>query len=350
MHLTFRWYGTQDPVKLEYIRQIPGMHGIVSAVYDIPVGEAWPLDSILELKKSIEDQGLELSVIESVPVHEDIKLRRGNYQTYIDNYKETLRNLGKAGIHTVCYNFMPIFDWTRTQLHYKMEDGSECLALFQEDIESLDPRTSSLKLPGWDESYTTEELNQLINDYASINKEVLWDNLSHFINEIIPVAEENMIKMAIHPDDPPWDIFGIPRIISTYDDLERFININDSMYHGITFCSGSLGCIAENDLLKIVKHFSSELKRVHFVHLRNIKVLDNRSFTETAHLSRAGSIDFYELVKELMDGGFDGPFRPDHGRMIWGESGRPGYGLYDRALGATYLNGLIEAISKQGGQ
>lgn len=349
MKLTFRWFGENDPVTLKSIKQIPGMKGIVSAIYDVPVGEVWSIEKIELLKKSIQDQGMELSVIESVPVHEDIKLRRGNYKRYIDNYKKTIENLGNAGIETICYNFMPIFDWTRTQLSYILDDESSALALFEEDLAEIDPRNGILNLPGWDESYNKEEINELISVYENISKEKLWENLELFINEIMIIADKVKVKMAIHPDDPPWDIFGIPRLISTYEDYTKFLSINDSINHGITFCSGSLGCRPDNDLLKFVKKFSTEMKRVHFVHLRNIKQLGNRSFTEVAHLSECGSIDFYEIIKELILGGYDGPFRPDHGRMIWGESGRPGYGLYDRALGATYLNGLIEAINKQRG-
>ena len=347
MKLTFRWYGESDPVTLEHIRQIPGMKGIVSAIYDIPVGEVWPIEKIEDLKRTIEAHGLELSVIESVPVHEDIKLKRGDYKRYIENYKQTIENLGHVGVHTICYNFMPVFDWTRTQLDYILEDGSSALALLAEDIASIDPRNSTLEMPGWDESYTHQEINDLIKTYENTSKETLWSNLSHFINEIMLSADKAKVKMAIHPDDPPWDIFGIPRIISTYEDYLKFFSLSDSPNHGITFCSGSLGCRPDNDLLKFIKKFSTEMKRVHFVHLRNIKQLDERSFTEVAHLSSCGSIDFYELINELINGGYEGPFRPDHGRMIWGEVGRPGYGLYDRALGATYLNGIIEAVQKQ---
>jgi mannonate dehydratase len=346
MEMTFRWYGKDDPVKIEYIRQIPGMKGIVTAIYDIPVGEAWPLEKILELKKTVEDNGLKLSVIESVPVHEDIKLGLPTRERYIENYKETLRNLGKAGIETVCYNFMPVFDWTRSDLNYELEDGSTCLIYDEETVKKMDPALGELELPGWDTSYGEGGLGALLDKYKDVDKEKLWENLEYFIKEIIPVAEESNVKMAIHPDDPPWSIFGLPRIITNFENLERFINIYDSEYNGITLCTGSLGCTKTNDIVKMVNYFGKEKNRINFAHLRNVLITGDSSFNEVAHLSEAGSLDFYEIVKAYCDYEFTGPYRPDHGRMIWGETGRPGYGLYDRALGAVYINGLIEAINK----
>ncbi|GAA0864821.1 mannonate dehydratase [Paraclostridium tenue] len=346
MEMTFRWYGKDDPVKIEYIRQIPGMKGIVTAIYDIPVGEVWPLEKILELKKTVEDNGLKLSVIESVPVHEDIKLGLPTRERYIENYKETLRNLGKAGIETVCYNFMPVFDWTRSDLNYELEDGSTCLIYDEETVKKMDPALGELELPGWDTSYGEGGLGALLDKYKDVDEEKLWENLEYFIKEIIPVAEESNVKMAIHPDDPPWSIFGLPRIITNFENLERFINLYDSEYNGITLCTGSLGCTKTNDIVKMVNYFGKEKNRINFAHLRNVLITGDSSFNEVAHLSEAGSLDFYEIVKAYCDYEFTGPYRPDHGRMIWGETGRPGYGLYDRALGAVYINGLIEAINK----
>lgn len=346
MEMTFRWYGQDDPVKIEYIKQIPGMKGIVTAIYDIPVGEAWPLDKILELKKTVEDNGLKLSVIESVPVHEDIKLGLPTRERYIENYKETLRNLGKAKIETVCYNFMPVFDWTRSDLNYELEDGSTCLIYDEETVRKMDPALGELELPGWDTSYGEGGLGALLDKYKNVDEEKLWENLEYFIKEIIPVAEESNVKMAIHPDDPPWSIFGLPRIITNFENLERFINLYDSEYNGVTLCTGSLGCTKTNDVVEMVKYFGKEKNRINFAHLRNVLITGDSSFNEVAHLSECGSLDFYEIVKAYCDYDFKGPYRPDHGRMIWGETGRPGYGLYDRALGAVYINGLIEAISK----
>lgn len=304
MYMTFRWYGKDDPVKIDYIRQIPGMKGIVSAIYDIPVGEVWPLDRILELKKEVEDAGLELSVIESVPVHEDIKLGLPTRDKYIENYNETIRNLSKAGIKTICYNFMPVFDWTRSDLEYRLADGSTCLIYDEKDIAKMDPKLGELELPGWDTSYGEGRLGALLDKYKNIDEEKLWEN------------------------------------------LERFLNLYDSKYNGLTLCTGSLGCTKTNDIVKMIKYFGGERNRIHFAHLRNVLITGDSSFNEVAHLSDAGSLDFYEIMKTYCDYGFDGPYRPDHGRMIWGETGRPGYGLYDRALAAVYLNGLKEAINK----
>lgn len=344
--MTFRWYGKDDPISLEYIKQIPGMKGIVSAIYDIPVGEVWPLDKIQELKSEIENANLELSVIESVPVHEDIKLGKATRDKYIENYCQTLRHLGQVGIKVVCYNFMPIFDWTRSQLDFPLADGSTALIYDEEEIAKMDPLKGELSLPGWDSSYTKKELATLFADYKTIDEEKLWENLSYFINKVIPVAEEADVLMAIHPDDPPWGIFGLPRIITNRENLERFIRLHSSKYNGLTMCSGSLGSDEQNNFPEMLAYFGQK-GRVHFVHARNVKLVGNKSFQEAAHLSEAGSIDMYEVIKALHDFGYEGPIRPDHGRMIWGETGKAGYGLYDRALGATYLNGLYEAIAKK---
>lgn len=343
MEMTFRWYGHDDPVTLENIRQIPGMRGIVTAIYDVPVGEAWPMEKIEQLKADVEKHGLHISVIESVPVHEDIKLGKPTRDKYIENYKTTLRNLGKAGIPVVCYNFMPVFDWTRSDLAMELPDGSTCLAFDEEEVSKMDPR--KLSLPGWDESYTPEEMNKLLDEYKEVDEEKLWENLEYFIKEIIPVAEEAGVKMAIHPDDPPYSIFGLPRIITGKEALNRFIKLYDSEYNGVTLCVGSFASDPKNDAVEILRDML-EKNRVNFVHARNVKLVGGKSFHESAHPSEYGSIDMYEVVKAISEYGFTGPIRPDHGRMIWGETGRPGYGLYDRALGATYLYGLYEACQK----
>ncbi|MCQ6278796.1 mannonate dehydratase [Bacillus sp. EB600] len=345
MEMGFRWYGPSDSISLEYIRQIPGMKGIVTAIYDIPVGESWPLDKINELKNTVEEAGLHISVIESVPVHEDIKIGLPTRDKYIENYKETIRNLGKAGIPVICYNFMPIFDWTRSQLDYRLPDGSTALIFEESVVDKMDPLTGELQLPGWDTSYKKEELQTLFDHYKNVDHEKLWENLEYFLKEIIPVAEEANVKMAIHPDDPPWDIFGLPRIITNKENLERFISLVDSPYNGLTMCSGSLGSDPKNDFPEMLRYFGKK-GRVHFVHARNVKHTGGRSFQESGHLSADGSIDMYEVIRAMADFDYTGPIRPDHGRMIWGETGKPGYGLYDRALGATYLNGLWEAEQK----
>lgn len=344
MKMTFRWYGKDDPVSLEMIRQIPGVEGIVTAVYDVPVGEVWSEERIFALKNEVEQAGFALSVIESVPVHEDIKLGCGDRDRYIENYCKTLRNLAKAGIDCVCYNFMPVFDWTRSDLCHLLPDGSNALSYDHQTVLSMDPVSGSLSLPGWDESYTKEELGKLLDQYRGINEEMLWDNLKYFLDRVIKTAEEVRVKMAIHPDDPPWSIFGLPRIITNEENLARFLKLYDSPYNGLTLCSGSLGVHPENDIAHMVKRFAD---RIHFAHMRNVKITGDRCFTEIGHRSADGSLDMAEIMKAYHDAGFTGYMRPDHGRMIWGEQGRPGYGLYDRALGAVYLNGIWEMLEKE---
>lgn len=345
MEMSFRWYGDSDPISLDYIRQIPGMKGIVSAIYDVPVGEVWPVEKIQALVDKITKKGLVLSVIESVPVHEHIKLGLPTRERYIENYQQTIRNLASCGIQTICYNFMPVFDWTRSSLEHPLPDGSTCLSYEKAIVEKMDPLQGELSLPGWDESYQKEDLEILFEHYRSVDEEQLWENLAYFIKKIIPVAEEEDVKMAIHPDDPPWSIFGLPRIITNQENLTRFLNIVDSAHNGLCFCTGSLGASPTNDLPEMIRYFG-EKQRIHFMHARNIKRTGDQDFHESAHMSAYGSIDMYEIMKALSDVDFKGPIRPDHGRMIWGETGKPGYGLYDRALGAVYLGGLWEAVQK----
>lgn len=343
MKMTFRWYGKDDPVTLEKIRQIPGVKGIVSAIYDIPVGEVWQYERIAELKNTIEKAGLELSVIESVPVHEDIKLGGGERDRYIANYCTTLRNLARAGIDCVCYNFMPVFDWTRSDLAYPLPDGSNALIYESDTVQNMNPLTGDLSLPGWDSSYTKEEMQNILEKYKSVSEEDLWNNLKYFLDRVIKTAEEVKIKMAIHPDDPPWSIFGLPRIITNKENIRRFLTLYDSKYNGLTLCSGSLGVSPDNDIADMIYSFAD---RIHFAHVRNIKITGEHCFEEAAHKSEYGSLDMVKIMKAYHDVGFDGYVRPDHGRMIWGESGRPGYGLYDRALGAVYINGIWETLEK----
>ena len=346
MKMSFRWYGTDDPVTLQNIRQIPDMKAIVTAVYDVPVGEVWSNESILALKKQVEDAGLAFDVIESVPVHEDIKLGKPSRDRYIANYQENIRRLGAAGVKCIVYNFMPVFDWTRSQLDHVMEDGSTSLVYYQEQIDKMDPLSGELSLPGWDESYTKESLKHVFDDYKNITDEDMWENLTYFLKKIIPTAEEAGVVMAIHQDDPPWPIFGLPRIITNEAALDRLLAIVDSPANGLNLCTGSMGASPENDVVHIADKYSA-MGRIHFVHLRNVKLLPN-GFEEAGHLSAAGSLDMVEILRVLHKNGFDGYIRPDHGRMIWGEQGRPGYGLYDRALGATYINGIWEALEKLG--
>ena len=347
MKMSFRWYGSDDKVTLENIRQIPGMEAIVTAVYDVPVGEVWSRESIAALKKQVEDAGLLFEVIESVPVHEDIKLGKPTRERYIENYCENIRRLAEAGIRCICYNFMPVFDWTRTQLDHRLPDGSTSLVYYKEQVDAVNPleSDSDLTLPGWDASYTREELKEVVAEYNAMTEEGLWENLTYFLQRIIPVAAACDVNMAIHEDDPCWSIFGLPRIITCEKNLDRFLKIVDDPHNGLTLCTGSLGCSAQNDVVHMAAKYAA-MGRIHFVHARNVAVLEN-GFEERAHLSKCGSLDMYAILNALYKNGFNGYIRPDHGRMIWGETGRAGYGLYDRALGAAYLNGLWEAISKR---
>lgn len=324
------------------------MYSIVTAVYDVPVGEVWSRESIEHLRKETIDAGLAFDVIESVPVHEDIKLGKPDRDKYIANYCENIRRLAEAGVKCICYNFMPVFDWTRTQLDHELEDGSTSLVYYQEQVDAVNPLSgnSDLTLPGWDASYTPEELKNVVAEYNAMTEDMLWSNLEYFLQAIIPVAAECNINMAIHEDDPCWSIFGLPRIITCEENLDRFLKLVDDPHNGITLCTGSLGCSCKNDVVHMAEKYA-KMGRIHFVHMRNVAVLEN-GFEERAHLSTCGSLDMYAIMKALHDNGFQGYIRPDHGRMIWGETGRAGYGLYDRALGATYLNGLWEAIEKGG--
>lgn len=341
MKMTFRWYGPSDSIPLSYIKQIQGMTGVVTAIYDVPVGEVWPLRELEEQKKLVTAAGLEMEVIESIPVHEDIKLGYPTRDKYIEAYKQNLRNCAKVGIKCVCYNFMPVFDWLRTNLHFRHEDGATSLSYSQDDFMKLDPR--KLHLPGWDESYTAEQLNGLLDAYANVTHEKLFDNLVYFLNAIMPVCDETGINMAIHPDDPPWDVFGLPRIISRESDYERLFAAVPNKHNGITFCTGSLGAGRFNDLPKMAGKFA---KRIYFAHLRQLKYLGEVDFCENGHQTSAGNVDIFAIIKALVENGFEGYVRPDHGRNVWGEQAKPGYGLYDRGMGAAYLTGIFEAVSK----
>lgn len=344
MKMTFRWYGQDDPVTLDNIRQIPNVTGVVSAIYDVKVGEVWSLDKIQALVQEAHAHHLALEVIESVPVHEDIKLRRGNYQRYIENYQQTIRNLAQCGIRCICYNFMPVFDWTRSSINHQLADGSLALVYDKKEIAKLDP--TQLTLPGWDSSYTPDEVGELIQAYQAIGEEGLWENLAYFIQQIMPVAQECDVNMAIHPDDPPWPIFNIPRIITCEKNLDRFLSLYDDVHHGLTLCSGSLGCTTQNDIPYLIRKYGHQ-KRIHFAHIRNVLILPDGSFEESAHYAKCGSLDMVDIIRAYIETGFDGYIRPDHGRMIWNEKGKPGYGLYDRALGAMYLGGIIDALKGQ---
>jgi len=345
MKMSFRWFGVNDPIPLQYIRQIPSVKSIVSALYDVPVGEVWPRDKINSLKNIIASHGLEFTVIESIPVHEDIKLGRSTRDLLIANYCKSIENMGACGIPILCYNFMPVFDWTRSNLAMKLDDGSTALSYDDRDLNNINLDDGTKDLPGWAVGYSRAELKDLMDAYKNITEENLWENLSYFLKIVVPVAEKNNVRMGIHPDDPPWSIFGLPRIMKDEKSLERLISIVDSTSNGVTFCTGSLGPNSSFDMLSAFKKLTAK-NRVPFVHMRNIKRTGEKGFYESSHITENGDVDMYNIMKIIVESGFDGAVRPDHGRMIWGETGKPGYGLYDRALGAMYLAGLYEGIKK----
>ncbi|WEG11104.1 mannonate dehydratase [Pullulanibacillus sp. KACC 23026] len=354
MKLSFRWFGSKDDtIPLEFIRQIPGMDGIVGALYDVPVGEVWPLEKIVALKEEIEAHGLKFEVVESVNVHEDIKLGLSTRDRYIENYKDTIRNLASVGVRVICYNFMPVFDWTRSDLAKRMNDGSTVLAYEKTKFENIAPMklvekmkedSNGYELPGWEQD-RLKELKQLFKKYENVTEEDLFDHLKYFLEQIIPVCEETDIKMAIHPDDPPWTVFGLPRIVTNRQNLERIVNLVNSPSNCLTLCSGALGANINNNIPEMMRYFSS-INRIAFAHIRNVKVYENGDFVEASHRSCDGSLDLYEILKALHDTHFNGYIRPDHGRMIWEEVARPGYGLYDRGLGCMYILGIWDSLDK----
>ena len=242
----------------------------------------------------------------------------------------------------ICYNFMPVFDWLRTDLSFVHADGATSLAYDHAALLGLDPE--HLHLPGWDESYSPEELGALLAEYKGMTHERLFSNLVHFLKEIIPVCERTGVNMAIHPDDPPWDVFGLPRVVSREEDFDRLFAAVPSACNGMTFCTGSLGAGRFNDLVAMAAKYA---KRIHFAHLRQLKYEGDVDFYENGHQTACGDVDVFGIVRALVRNGFDGYVRPDHGRNVWGEDAKPGYGLYDRAMGACYLTGLFEAVEKE---
>ena len=349
--MTFRWYGEgNDSITPQQIKQIPGVNGLVWALHSKQAGEVWEVEEIEEARRQIEGAGFNMDVVESVNVHDDIKIGLPSRDKYIENYKTTLRNLAKFGVKVVTYNFMPIFDWTRTDLFHPLPDGSTALfyekSKIQDDYKEMANyilnNLHGLTFPGW-EPERLGKVKDLFAAYEGVSAEKLFDNLVYFLKAIMPVCNQYDIKMAIHPDDPAWPVFGLPRIITNKENIHKMMRAVDDPHNGLTLCTGSLGTDLNNDLPDIIRSLPG---RIHFAHVRNLHHFAPGVFEEAAHLSSDGSFDMYEIMKALHDIHFEGPIRPDHGRTVWGEVCMPGYGLYDRAMGATYLNGLWEAICK----
>ncbi|MGB7999160.1 MAG: mannonate dehydratase [Anaerobacillus sp.] len=354
MNMTMRWFGEgNDSVTLDQIKQIPGVDGLVWSLHDLAAGEEWPMEAIENVKKQADAYGFHIDVVESVNVHEDIKLGLPTRERYIDNYIKTIEKLAQVGVKVICYNFMPVFDWTRTSLFEELPDGSTALFFENEKISGIDPmdlvksisKDSAYTMPGW-EPERLERLSELFEQYQHVTEEDLWENLQYFLERVIPVAKEHDVKMAIHPDDPPWSVFGLPRIMTNQKNIRRFLSLVDDSYSGLTLCSGSLGANSENDVPEMIREFHD---RIHFAHIRNVKRFDNGDFIETSHRTEDGSVDIFEVVRAYHETGFTGYARPDHGRHIWGEECRPGYGLYDRALGVMYLWGIWDSLNRQKG-
>ncbi len=354
MKMTWRWYGKgNDEVTLDKIKQIPGVEGVVWSLHDMPAGAEWPMDRIEEVKAQADEHGFNIDVVESVNVHEDIKLGLPTRDGYIENYKKTMEKLAKVGVKVICYNFMPVFDWTRTELYKEMEDGSTALFFESSKIADVDPvaliktisKDVDVTMPGW-EPERLAKIEELFEAYRGFTAEELWANLKYFLEEIIPVAEKLDIRMAIHQDDPAFDIFGLPRIMVSRDSIERFLKLVDNPYNGLTLCTGSLGSSIANDIPAIIREFHD---RIHFAHVRNVRVYENGDFIETSHRACDGSVDVVDVMRAYHENGFKGYMRPDHGRHLWGEEDtcRPGYGLYDRAMGIMYMLGIWDQLEKK---
>lgn len=343
MKLGFRYYGNKDKIPLQYIAEIPSVETIVSALYDKKPGEKWDEDSLLALKEKANKAGLAFEVVESIPVSEEIKLGGPLRDAHIDAFLHNLELCGKVGVKVVCYNFMPVFDWLRTDMDYKNEDGSVSLAYIAEHFKTVDPH--NLHLPGWDESYSQEELEALLKAYEKVGHKELFENLVYLLKKAMPICDKYNISLAIHPDDPPWDVFGLPRIVSNEKDIDALLAAVDNVHNGLTLCTGSLGAGRCNDIPYLADKYS-KMGRIHFVHLRNITFLgDDGSFKESGH--QKGDLDLPLVVENLVKNGFDGYVRPDHGRGVFGELPSGGYGLYDRALGASYIAGLFAMAERK---
>lgn len=356
MKMTFRWFGTgYDTVTLKQIRQIPGCSGLMGVLDAKAAGEIWEEDEIRAYMEEVHAAGLACEVIESVNVHEDIKLGLPTRDHYIENYCKSIRNLAKYGVKVIVYNFMPVLDWLRTDLARENPgDHSTSLYFDEQDLGCMTPqeivkataeKDNGFSLPGW-EPARLADLDRVMELYQGMTEEKLLQNFKYFLDGIIPTCEECNVKMACHPDDPAWPIFGLPRIAHNIAGYDRILALHDSPCNTVCLCTGSFGSDPSNDIPEAIRHFGS-MERIGCMHVRNIKHLgSDHCFRESSHLSSDGDLDMYEIMKAIYQTCPDTYIRPDHGRMIWDEMGRPGYGLYDRALGIAYLNGLWEAIDK----
>ena len=356
MQMGFRWYGEgNDKISLNYIKQIPGVTSIVWSLHHKMPGEVWSVEEIAEVKKQLDEYGFNMDVVESVNVHDDIKIGLPTRDQYIANYIETIKNLSKFGVKVICYNFMPIFDWTRSNLFHEVGDGSTALfyekGMIQDDYNAMAnyildfTEKYNMSFPGW-EPERMAKLDELFKAYEGVTHEKLWDNLKYFLEAIMPTCYDCGIRMAIHPDDPPWDIFGLPRLIVDAASVEKFLKLVDHPNNCLTLCSGSLNANPENNVAEIVR---KHCDRIAFAHIRNVKHFENGDFSEASHRDCDGDTGILDILKAYHDCGFDGYIRPDHGRHLWDEKPgnvRPGYGLYDRALGIMYMLGVWDMLDK----
>ena len=356
MKMGWRWYGEgNDPITLSDIKQIPGVEEIVWALHSKMPGEIWEEAEIKEVVDQIHAAGFDATVVESVNVHDDIKIGLPTRDKYIENYKQCIRNLSKFGVKTICYNFMPIFDWTRTDLFHPVGDGSTALFyqkdLIQDDYKGMAnyilefTEKYNMTFPGW-EPERMAKLDELFKAYAPVTKDKLWDNLFYFLNAIMPTCEECDIKMAIHMDDPPWDIFGLPRLMVDEAACNKLLTTVDNPYNCLTLCTGSLNANPANNCADIVRKHAD---RIAFAHIRNIHHFENGDFSEAAHRDCCGETGIIDVLRAYHDAGWEGYIRPDHGRQLWEEGPgtcRPGYGKYDRALGIQYMLGVWDLLDK----